>query len=349
MAILKVDAVGFSRQIRDDLLPLAASLGIAPELLVGAATHTHSGPGAVSRTLIWELIAADCYNASAYGALLGTMQRALTQAVANLADARLGIGTAQEALATDNRRGRPGVFDPEMGILKLVDARGGTIAAVMNFAIHGTVYGPDNLKFSADVMGRAEAVLEEKLGGMALFLNGAEGDVAPIHGLDSGRMLAETLAAAWPAIPTAPRTELQGAFEDVAMPRLQYNVGCLPIPGSTSTLCDLLPGVSVQVPLDPNWGPKKGPFQAIRLGDTVLAMVPGEPITELGWQMKARGAALGFAHTFVIGLANDHLSYFTTRSEYARGLYEGTSSLYGPDNGALVVDSVERVMTRVRR
>ena len=349
MAILKVDAIGFSREIRDDLLPLAASLGIPPELLVGAATHTHSGAGAVSRALIWELIAADCFNARAYAVFLDTMKRALAAAVHNLAEARLGAGAAQDTSASENRRGRPGVFDPEMGILKLIDAEGKTIAAVMNFAIHGTVHGADNLKFSADVMGQAELLVEEKLGGMALFLNGAEGDVRPAHGLDSGRMLAETLAAAWPAIATSSHTELQGAFEDVTMPRLQYNVGCVPIPGSGGTLCDLLPGVSVQVPLDPAWAPKKGPFQAIRLGDTVLAMVPGEPITELGWEIKARGAAQGFAHTFVVGLANDHLSYFTTRAEYLRGLYEGTASLYGPGNGALVVDAAERVMIRARR
>ncbi|MBS2021739.1 MAG: neutral/alkaline non-lysosomal ceramidase N-terminal domain-containing protein [Deltaproteobacteria bacterium] len=349
MAILKVDAVGFSRQIRDDLVPLAQSLGIPPELLVGVATHTHSGPGAVSKFVMWELIAADCYNQVAYDVMLHTFREALLQAVANLKPARLGIGSTQEPNASQNRRDRPGIRDPEMGILKFVDATtNAPIAEVFNFAIHGTVHDQDNLKFSADVMGVAEHEIERQLGGMAMFINGAEGDVSPANGLQSGIQMANTLAAAWPQIPTEPGVALAGVFEDLTMPQLQYNVGCFPIPGSTQTICDLDPGISIQVPLNSNWGPTKGPFQAIRLsnaqGNTVLAMAPGEPETELGWEIKAFGANEGFTHTFVVSLANDHLSYFTTPAEYTRGLYEGTSTMYGPKTGVLVVQEAEKLV-----
>jgi hypothetical protein len=44
-------------------------------------------------------------------------------------------------------------IDPNLGILR-VDAPDGTpIATLWNYAVHGTCYGPHNMKFSSDIMG----------------------------------------------------------------------------------------------------------------------------------------------------------------------------------------------------
>ena len=101
------------------------------------------------------------------------------------------------------------------------------------------------------------------------------------------------------------------------------------------------------VALDPSWLSTTGPFKAMRLGRVALAFVPGEPITELGWRIKQAGADRGFDHTFVFGLANDHLSYFTTREEYQRGEYEGMSTLYGEGTGDAVVIAAVRQLSRL--
>ena len=58
-AFIKIDAIGVSRKLRDDLEATAKSLGIPREHLIVSATHTHGGPGAVSEQKIWELIAID--------------------------------------------------------------------------------------------------------------------------------------------------------------------------------------------------------------------------------------------------------------------------------------------------
>ncbi|GIW73203.1 MAG: hypothetical protein KatS3mg102_2745 [Planctomycetota bacterium] len=353
LALIKLDTVGVSGKLRRDLEAIAAGLGIAPADLMVTATHTHSGPGAVADERLWQIVAVDCFHEATYRGMLQGCERALLQAVAALAPAELGAGVAQEHRASRNRSGRPGVVDPELGLIKVVARQGGApIAAVLNFAVHGTALGPDNLLFSADVMGYAERELEARLGGgVALFVNGAEGDVAPAAGGYSGAqavgtLLAETAAALWPAIATSTSPELRTAYELVPMPAPSYNVGCLPIPGAGTDACNFLPGVVL--PLLPEWLPRQLPFQAWRLGEVAIATVPGEPITEIGLAIKQQGAALGFAHTFVAGLANDHMGYVTTLAEYVRADYEGRSTLYGPQTGQLVIDAAARQLAGVR-
>lgn len=354
-AIVKLDTIGASRQLREDIAQAAALLGIAPKDLVVCGTHTHSGPGAVTEQRLWQIVAADCFHAGTYQAMLAGAIDALRRADAALRPAELGIGAMHEANASRNRRGRPGIYDTELGLVKVIEqGSGAPIAALFNFAVHGTCLGASSMVFSADCMGEMERVVEAGLGGgIAIFTNGAEGDVAPAHGGPSGIQLVGGLVgndvlALWPNVATKPWVELRGSFEDVAMPPPTFNTGCFPIPGTSDTICDFIPGFSLSIPLVPGWVSTVLPFQAIRIDDTVFATIPGEAITEIGWDVKARGFAKGFARAFVIGLANDHGAYFTTYAEYVRGEYEGMATLYGPTTGDVVVGSADRVMDAVR-
>jgi hypothetical protein len=353
IAIVKLDTIGSSRKMREDLVKFAGTLGIAPEDLVVCATHTHSGPAAVSEQRLWQLVAMDCFSDAVYRTLLRGAEDALRGADAALRPAEIGIGATVETNASENRRGRPGIFDPELGVVKVVEPGGAPICALFNFAVHGTCSGQSNMLFSADCMGEMERTIEAGLGGIAIFTNGAEGDVAPAHGGFGGaqivgRIVGGDVIALWPRIATRPWVEIRTAFEDVPMPPPVFNAGCVPVPGTSKTICDFLPGFSLAIPLDPSWLSTTLPFQAIRIDDTVLAALPGEPITEIGWEIKARARAKGFGRGFVLGLANDHGSYFTTFAEYVRGEYEGQSTMYGPGTGQAVIDAADRVMDRVR-
>lgn len=343
-ALIKIDAIGMTRSLRDDLVPFAEALGIAPELFAVVATHSHSGPATLSKQLLWELLAEDCFNGPAYRGYLEGAARALREAAAALRPAKAYLGVSQLYGASQNRRDRPGIFDPELALFRIDDDQGHPLAALFNFAIHGTVYGQENLLFSADVMGEAERRIAQGLpSALPIFTNAAEGDVSPANGLASGDLLGDAVLALWSTSQPL-EVKLAGVFEDVQMPPAQFHPGCMPVPGTTTSLCDLLPGVQPTLKLDASWLSEKGPFQAWRIGPVALAFIPGEPLTEIGWEIKSRGAALGFTHTFIIALANDHLSYMPTLSEYNRGQYEGQSTLYGPTTGQVVVDSAAEVL-----
>lgn len=349
-AIVKLDAIGVTRQLRDELEAEAQKLGIPKANLVLASTHTHSGPGAIGNHPLFQLIAADCFHKPTYQAIVAKIVAALKQADAALKPAALGIDSTSDARVSSNRMGK-NVLDTELGLVKVVEAAGGApIAAVMSFAVHGTCLGASNMLFSADLPGAAERELEKRLGGgVALFLNGAEGDVSPkeggFAGADKlGAYLAESSQKLWASLATKPWVELAGSFADVTMPKASYK-GCLPLFGDGKTLCDYIPGLSL--PVD-TWMQKVLPFGALRLDDVVLATVPGEPTTTLGLAIKQGGAARGFRKTYVVGLANDHMGYATTPDEYATDEYEAQSTLYGPTTGTIVVSSALKQLDAVR-
>ena len=365
VAIVKIDTIGSSRKLREDLVNTAATFGIASDDFVLVATHTHSGPGAVSQQTLWQLAAADCYAGSVYRSILAGAESALSQANQALQPAMLGIGTTTETGASKNRRGRPGIYDTEIGLVKITTKGGKPIAALFNFAVHGTSYGDDNMRFSADCMGAMERVVEAgQPGAVAIFTNGAEGDVAPLHRGDAGvakegKIIGDAVLSLWNQVSTKGWVELRGAFLDVKMPPPTYNACalCMPLPDTAatdmgmpakSTVCDLIPGLPLTLPLNPTWLSTTLPFQAIRIDDTVFVAIPGEPITEIGWDIKTRAKAKGFVRGFVLALANDHAGYFTTKAEYDRCKYEGQATLYGPTTGQVVVTSADSVMNQVK-
>lgn len=364
LAIVKVDAIGMSRTLRDAVAAAAATgpLGIPDAHVAVVATHTHSGPGGVSDQPAWEIVASDCYSQAVFDAVKNAAVQALNQARAALTPAKIGIGSVQVTGITRNRR--PNVYSPpdtapldtELGLIKVETTTGTPIAALINFAIHGTWYDGNNMKVSADVMGAMEDEIEQALpaGAVAIFTNGAEGDVAPQKSatLDTaekvGAVVAAKVSALWTSTPTTPIADLRAVFTDVTMPPAQYN-GCLPLAESeTTTICNLTSGgVLPTVPL-PKWLPAALPFQALRINDTVLVAIPGEPVTELGTTIKQQAIAAGLARGYVVALANDHGGYFTTPAQYTAGTYEASATLYGSGTGATVVGAAGTVIDKVK-
>jgi hypothetical protein len=349
-AIVKIDAIASSRDLHDELVAAAQPLGIPPENVLLCATHTHSGPGAISHFRIWQVIAADCFNQQSYDRMRDAAVKALRDADAALRPAEIGMGKTTCTDASRNRRGRPGIYDPEVGILKVTEkGSGAPIAAAVNFAVHGTALGGSNMLYSADVMGVCERRIESQLGGgVAIFLNGAEGDVSPDGGMAAGDKIGDAFVSAWPAVAVKDWVEIRGAKTIVPLPHPVVQTGCIPIPGGNRTSCDFIPGLSISVRIDDDWVPKEAPFQALRIDRSVLATIPGEPITEIGWDVKRRATLKGFDQGFVVGLANEHISYITNLAEYVRGEYEGASTIYGPGTGDLVVNSCDAVMDQVK-
>jgi len=78
-----------------------------------------------------------------------------------------------------------GIVDRQIGLLRLERTNGTPIALIANYAIHGTALGGGNRKISGDVPGFVAEYVERKFGAPVLFINGAEGDAAPLHSVGS--------------------------------------------------------------------------------------------------------------------------------------------------------------------
>jgi hypothetical protein len=92
--------------------------------------------------------------------------------------ARLDI--KPEAGGMAYRVGDPnGLRDEEVSVLQLADDSGSQKVTIFNYACHPVTLGYESNYISTDYPGRAREVVEQKEGGMAVFLNGAAGDLNP--------------------------------------------------------------------------------------------------------------------------------------------------------------------------
>jgi hypothetical protein len=97
--------------------------------------------------------------------------------------------------------------------------------------------------------------------------------------------------------------------------------------------------------------PQAVPFTVLRLGDRLIATVPGEPTVGTGKLVRAAVQAAvggaGIKQIVIVGYAGDYLSYFTTPMEYEQQAYEGGFTLYGRYSSLVLRDTLVELATRL--
>ena len=90
--------------------------------------------------------------------------------------------------------------------------------------------------------------------------------------------------------------------------------------------------------------PRAVPLLTARIGDRVIATVPGEATAEMGRRIRAAVLAAarpaGVRRVVIAGYANEYVHYFTTPEEYGQQAYEGGSTLYGTFSSNLIRDDL---------
>jgi hypothetical protein len=92
-----------------------------------------------------------------------------------------------------------------------------------------------------------------------------------------------------------------------------------------------------KIPLIPDAGarsdPHAVPVMDVRIGDRLIASIPGEMTAEMGKRVRdavlAAVGASGITSVVIDGLANEYVSYLTSPQEYERQHYEGGFTIYG--------------------
>jgi neutral ceramidase len=324
-----VDLVAVDRAFVDALRQRLEDAGSRPGALVVSASHTHSGPGAFLDSWLMGILAADRFDGEVLRAFLDSVVEAVQRAETGRAPARLGAARIDGPPLTVSRLDQP--VDPELVVLKVASPSGAPIALLWNYAIHGTMLGSRNLKYSGDVMGVASRELERRFRVPALFVNGAVGDVSPRHhgpaaAVADGRTLAAAADEAWARATPEPLGALV-----IRTARVQ-----LPPPAVSLRNCTRrwVPR-TLTLPLGRAL-PRETELIAGTLGETAWVTIPGELQAQLGRTLKEAGQAAGM-RAFVAGVSNDYLGYFLTAEDYDRTAYVACASLYGPEAGARLI------------
>lgn len=221
------------------------------------------------------------------------------------------------------------------------------VAVLVNYACHPVSLSSQMRLISADFPGVTRAVVEELVGGAALYVQGACGNINPVfmgpdwdHPLRLGRVLgAEAVRVALMAQPIA-ATPLRVAREAVKFPGL--------LPPSKEAARERIVSLEADrerlAGQEGNAGAKwwnqlglerarrglealetgelpvvEGELAVLRLGDAALAFNPTELFCEFGMAIKA---ASPFPWTAIAGYTDGSAGYFPTRASYPEGGYE---------------------------
>lgn len=302
------------------------------------ASHTHSGPaiedgyddGVVPA---WEQRAVD------------SIIKAIGDARARMVPARIGVGMGQ-AIIGHNRRvvqsdgsvkmlwrnstgQQTGMIDPTVGVIRVDDRQGNPLAILVSYACHPVVFGPDNLRYSADYPGAMARVVEESFGGrpVCFFLQGAPGDINPLLdktplpenadevmrtvGAKLGREVTRVAQTIRTEVPAAPELAF---FSEELTCKNRWDVEKL--------------RASLTAAFPPNLARRYQRYITPEITMPVTTLVinqqialvglPGEPFVGLQLLLRQRAP---LAATFMCGYTNGYYGYFPTISAAVSGGY----------------------------
>ncbi len=337
--------------------------------LAVVATHTHSGPVILDEyppggVPAWE------------SAAIEKITRAIDEAHRNAVEARLGTGTGVTAIGHNRRRVNPNgavtmlwrnetkvptaPVDRTVSVLRVDDTEGKPLAVLVNYACHPVVFGPDNLKYSADFPATMAKTVEAALEGepLCFFLQGAPGDINPFYdktpvsanGIAMRDWTGEQLGTEAARVAKAIRTEANPS------PTLDFSEDILPFPLRWNQ-------ERLREALLRTFGPEGAQTYAARIREELLLPVmtvlinkkialmgmPGEPFVDfqINWRDRSPVQA-----AFFLGYANGYFGYFPTLRAASEGGYGAASSTTWVEPGAgerMVDHAIRRVYEMLGR
>jgi neutral ceramidase len=378
LALVSVDVLALPGEFIERVrAAINTSVGLRPESVMIAATHTHAGP--VTITTFFNP------DESLDAAYMDRLAEAIAESVAaawhGRFEARVGVGAGSVKGIGVNRRAPDKLpVDEEIGIIKVEDANGLTRAVLMNHACHPTVLGPDNLlvtgDFPAFAIQRVEAALGA--GSLAMFVNSTQGNISVGHSselsaigvitpgrtferaAELGVKLADATLAVLPKIETTTELRLGTLSTLLHLPLKKlpaHEQAAAALAATEARLAQLIAGNSAEDEINrtkserlyasitsfyaKETGTLNGhlplELQGLRIGDAVIVAVPAEVFVEIGLQIKRR--AVG--RIFIAGIANGYIGYLTTEEAHAIGGYEVVSSKCAPEaEGVLIEESL---------
>lgn len=289
--------------------------GIPAENILIGATHTHSAPDAY---------AFPDENGN-HGADLEYLEwctvqiaDAVNEAVKNSEPARLkiAVGKAEGKIAYNYYA--PDLYDPRCGVIQAFGTQGKNkdkpIVTLVNYAIHPEVIGSDQGILSPDLIGPLYDRIEEKTGGMAVFMNGAQGGMVTADNRSAdgkeardweecqriGTLLADEalriIADAPPQEnPTIFCTHKKVTFP-IASEMMRYILNNSPLHMGNSDDTEVTTTLNL-----------------LNIGTAQIVTIPGEALPNIGYYLKRN---MPTEHSFLFGLTNDAFGYILTKEDF---------------------------------
>jgi hypothetical protein len=318
-AIVSVDNLGWSSILGNKSRVLIK--GILPQNILIGATHTHSAPDAYAFPDETGKSYADL---EYLDFCVKQIADAVNEATSKLEPASLKIAVEEAKGKIAYNYYAPQLYDPRCGIIQAIATTGTKagrpIATLVNYAVHPEVLGSGRGILSPDLCGPLYDRIESKGGGMALFMNGAQGGMVTADtrlelGKDSmggkeantweeciriGELLADE---ALRIIEKAPSLE---------NPSIYCDSRTVEFPVESEMMRYILQKSPLKYKFDkPNYVATQ--LNILNIGPAQILTIPGEALPNVGYYIK-RNMPTKFP--FLFGLTNDAFGYMLAKVDF---------------------------------
>ena len=251
---------------------------------------------------------------------------AINEAHTKLAPAQLKVATGVAHGKIAYNYYAPDLYDSRVSVLQFVDAAGHATATLVNYAVHPEVIGSDQGIVSPDLIGPLCDRIEQQAGGLAIFMNSAQGGMITADNRDLAQPARDPQRAYWNDIQTWDECVRIG--ETLANEALRL-IADAPAQDMPVLKCIhrqvRFPVESEQLWAVVNYSPLKYAhndedhsittrLNVIQLGNARIATIPGEALPNIGFYLKRK---MGGEHNLLFGLTNDAFGYILTRVDFA--------------------------------
>jgi hypothetical protein len=309
VAIVGVDFLGWNSVLSRKVS--AQVPGIPAENILIGATHTHSAPDTYGFPDMRGQHHADLDYLDRVCAMTA---EAINEAVEKLQPASLKI-------AVDEAKGKiaynyyaPQLYDPRCSVLQAVAKDGTVIATLVNYASHPEIIGPGQGILSPDFCGPLYDRIEAAVGGVAIYMNGAQGGMVTadcrgpegkdIQTWDECIRIGELLAD------EALRIVADAPLQDD--PVLYCAAKTIHFPLDSPLLRTVLKRSPLQFDLpEDNRIPTR--LNLVNAGTAQMITIPGEALPNIGYYVKRN---MPTKDTFLLGLTNDAFGYIIAKVDF---------------------------------
>lgn len=373
VALVAMDLVGLPRKVVYKIrTQVKDSLGF--DNIIIACTHTHSGPNTISflNTFIdnkW------------IESIINKVVKLIIDAVNKKNLAKIGTIKSNVYGIGKNRRGNKSSIDPELGVIKVVNMREKVIGIIINFTCHPTVLDANNMLISADF----PAYLYKHLSKyypetVIIFTNGAAGDINIGYSADDSALGKEMKIRTYKK---ANKIGLKITRQVIkVIDNVIFNNGCfnykrvnvfIPIKEDLPDLNGLkirLNNTQKRISQAVNYDERNklemrkiydeillSKIEALHgnnviqtelnfllLNKTVLVTIPGELFCKLGLKIKSLCKR---KNIFIVGYANDYISYIPTSEAFAQKGYEIETSIFTENVGQILIKKIKNNLYRL--
>ncbi len=338
VAIVNIDNLGWPAVLGDKSRKLIK--GIAPENILIGVTHTHSAPDAYAFPDMNGNIGADL---NYLEWCVVQIADAVNEAIKNLepADLKISVDEAKGKIAYNYYA--PRLYDPRCGVIQAIAKSGVNsgkpIATLVNYATHPEIIGSSRGILSPDLCGPLYDRIEEKAGGIALFMNGAQGGmVTADNRLENGEE-----ASDWAECKRNGELLADEALRIIADAEIQKNpnIFCTSKVVEFPVESEMMRLILKNSPLSLMSSSKENivttRINLLNIGTAQILTIPGEALPNIGFYLKRN---MPTRHPFLFGMTNDAFGYILTKvdfNSFERYDYISKTSL-GENTGEIYID-----------